>query len=621
MPRALLWLAVLAVPLGGWLMQRSPAETVPSTSAEQRLRLTYLRDLDSLEAALVRLGREHRTDAGAARREFRRARAAYKRIEYRVAYEMPDADVALNGAPLPSVNEYASNGVLPPTGLQVIEAALFPDAPAEGDTMISAQLRLMAPVLVRLRRQRASGIDQDVWLFDALRQELSRVSTLGLAGFDATLTHDGIRESAEALRGVRSAIAAYEPVAGPARQRWSDLDRRLEAAIAEVESHPDFDRFDRLGFLVRHAGPIGRALSDFQTGLGVPRIRRPHTWSAAANTIYDPGAVDPLFYAPSDVARSEPVVDLGRQLFFSPSLSARGQRACATCHQPGRAFSDGRSRAAADSGPGVVRNTPTLLHAAVQPFQFADQRSRTLEDQVAAVMANPKEMDLPIDRAAARIDADPAMERAFGRAFGSQGRATVTPRELQVALAAYVRSLPVFASRFDRAAAGDSMALTPAEHRGFNLFMGKAGCATCHFPPVFGGAVPPTLLESEPEVIGVPARPDAAHAEVDPDPGVAGFDRATIHRHAFKTPSLRNVELTAPYMHNGVYHTLGEVVDFYDRGGGAGIGIELPNQTLPADRLELTEREKADLVAFMRSLTDTTVFRGSGGSTPGRASR
>jgi cytochrome c peroxidase len=107
-------------------------------------------------------------------------------------------------------------------------------------------------------------------------------------------------------------------------------------------------------------------------------------------------------------------------------------------------------------------------------------------------------------------------------------------------------------------------------------------------------------------VIGVPSRPDTAGAKVDPDPGVAGFDHATVHRHAFKTPSLRNVELTAPYMHNGVYRTLEDVVDFYDRGGGAGIGIELPNQTLSPEPLRVSAREKCDMIAFMRALTDTT---------------
>jgi len=599
---------LLAIPAGGLLVRRPPAASpAPRASAQVRVRETYLRDLDSLETRIARLGEAARLrDGESAQRAFRAARAAYKRIEYRVAYEMPEADLAINGPPLPRVNEHAFDGVLPPTGLQVIEAVLFPKPAAANDSVVAAQIRLMRPTLVRLRKQRTSGVDADAWLFDALRQELARVSTVGLAGFDATVTRDGIRESAEALRGVRVAAAAYEPgVDAEARSRWGDLDRRLESAIAELEDHADFDRFDRLGFLVRHAAPIGRALTDYQSALGVARIQRPHTWSGETNTIFDVGAVDPLYYAPSDLSGDPRVVALGRGLFFSPTLSAGGTRACATCHQPGRAFTDGRRLARTDPGPGLVRNTPTLLHASVQPFQFADQRARSLEDQVALVMANPREMNQPLGAAVARLRQDTAVAREFAAAFGETGPGALTERRLQISIAAFVRSLPGFASRFDRAVQGDTMALTASERRGFDLFMGKAACATCHFAPVFGGTLPPTLLESEPEVIGVPSRPDTAGARIDPDPGVAGFDHATVHRHAFKTPSLRNVALTAPYMHNGVYRTLEDVVDFYDRGGGAGIGIELPNQTLSPEPLRLSAREKRDLVAFMRALTDT----------------
>jgi cytochrome c peroxidase len=136
--------------------------------------------------------------------------------------------------------------------------------------------------------------------------------------------------------------------------------------------------------------------------------------------------------------------------------------------------------------------------------------------------------------------------------------------------------------------------------------MGKAACGTCHFAPLFGGTLPPAYLESEPEVIGVPATRNVKPAVVDGDLGVYLVTRAPLHRHAFKTPTVRNVALTAPYMHNGVFRTLEEVVDFYDAGGGNGLGMRLPNQTLSPEPLHLTRREKSDLVAFMNALTDTT---------------
>lgn len=210
------------------------------------------------------------------------------------------------------------------------------------------------------------------------------------------------------------------------------------------------------------------------------------------------------------------------------------------------------------------------------------------------------------------------------RAFGAAPHAVVSEEQVRIAIAGYIRSLVRFDARFDRYVRGDATALDLAERRGFNTFMGKGKCGTCHFVPLFGGTVPPTYLKTELEVLGVPTRPDTVNATVDLDPGAYRITRIPLHQHAFKTPSLRNVAVTGPYMHNGAYRTLEQVVDFYARGGGAGIGVDLPNQTLPPDPLRLTAREKPDLVAFMRSLTDTS---GLGlpfppdWSRPGRAGR
>jgi cytochrome c peroxidase len=591
-----------------------------STSASTLIRRTYLRQRDSLEAAGSELARFTATsDPREVQRTFRRARAAYKRIEYLVGYQVPDAVIALDGAPLPRVNDHLVDGVLPPTGLQVIEAALFPAPKPDFMAVLRTQAARMRPALDRLRSERQDTAGIDPRIFDAMRQEIARVTTLGLAGFDATLSGDAVVEAAEALRGLRDGSAAYEPPSGdPGQAAWLALDRALAAAITVLEANPDFDRFDRLGFIVEYANPVSTALSDLQRALGIPRPARLRSWSVQASSIYQTGAIDPYHYAPSDAPALRPdLIGLGAALFNDPALSVRRTRSCATCHQPARAFTDGRARAAVDPGSGVVRNTPTLLNASLQPFQFADQRARSLEDQIALVLENPREMGLPLAAAAPRLRRDSGAVARFAGVFGSaptDARDAVTDRRVQLALGAYVRSLVALRSRFDRAAQGDTGALTPAERRGFNLFMGKAACATCHFPPLFSGTLPPGNLEAEPEVIGLPAHARRSGAVVDPDPGVYGYDHAALHCHAFKTPGLRNVALTAPYMHNGVYRTLAEVVDFYDRGGGGGIGIALPNLTLPAEPLHLSRREKRDLVAFLGSLTDTGLSLSSRGA-------
>jgi cytochrome c peroxidase len=177
---------------------------------------------------------------------------------------------------------------------------------------------------------------------------------------------------------------------------------------------------------------------------------------------------------------------------------------------------------------------------------------------------------------------------------------------LRVALAAYIRALTALDSRFDRAIRGDTVSITPAERRGFNLFVGKAKCGSCHFAPLFGGTLPPDFTRSELEIIGVPASRSSDHAAVDPDIGRAAVDHWAEHRFAFRVPTIRNAALTAPYMHNGVFATLEQVIEFYDRGGGAGLGEILQSQTLATRSLHLTARDKSDLVAFVRSLTDSS---------------
>jgi len=163
-----------------------------------------------------------------------------------------------------------------------------------------------------------------------------------------------------------------------------------------------------------------------------------------------------------------------------------------------------------------------------------------------------------------------------------------------------VRSLTSLNSRFDAYMRGDQKALSVEEVEGFNLFMGKAKCGTCHYMPLFNGTVPPLFMTIETEVIGVPRT--ALGKTIDPDLGRYASIKVPELKHSFKIPTVRNTILTAPYMHNGVFATLSEVIDFYNQGGGVGMGMDLPNQTLSPDKLNLTEKEKNALMAFVKSL-------------------
>ncbi|CAF3357083.1 unnamed protein product [Rotaria sp. Silwood2] len=156
---------------------------------------------------------------------------------------------------------------------------------------------------------------------------------------------------------------------------------------------------------------------------------------------------------------------------------------------------------------------------------------------------------------------------------------------------------------------GQTAVIDPSVKRGFNLFMGKAQCGSCHFPPTYFGTVPPFYGTSESEVLGVTKKFDTIHPVLDDDIGRFKMFELEQFRHAIKISTVRNADLTAPYMHNGGFKTLDEVIEFYNRGGGAGLGLNVPNQTLPSTKLNLSKQDKKDIVSFIKALTDTTGLR------------
>jgi cytochrome c peroxidase len=188
----------------------------------------------------------------------------------------------------------------------------------------------------------------------------------------------------------------------------------------------------------------------------------------------------------------------------------------------------------------------------------------------------------------------------FLTAFPYEDSTRIDTFEVMNAIGSYIRSLVFLNSRFDEYMRGDKSKMNSDEINGFNLFMGKAKCATCHYMPLFNGTFPPRFAKIEAEVIGVPK--SKKENIIDPDMGRYSIVKVESFKHAFKTSTVRNAALTAPYMHNGVFSTLEELMDFYNKGGGAGLGIKIENQTLPFDSLSLSRKEQDDIISFIRSL-------------------
>jgi len=560
----------------------------------------------ALDGALVAAqgGRDSGAIAGAQAR-FREARLAFKQIEALTAYYEPSTTRTINGPALPRVDEdEGPEAVFPPEGFQVIEERLFadPDSTAIADALL--ETRNLKPYVTRLRTaaSRQQITDDRVW--DAAKLEIARVSTLGVTGFDSPVALHSLPEASAALAGVRALLSPYRAQLGDSA--WRTLDVALSHAIGLADSESSFDRFDRLGFIATGANAAARTMHDarLRLGIGTPAERRAFRLSAV--TIFDAGAFDAGAFAPprSEVATPARVA-LGRDLFFDAALSGGSSTSCATCHDPALAFTDGRARSASRSGALSLRNAPTLINAGLQLGSFYDLRATYLEDQVTDVVRNAEEMHSSVDAAATLLAKDTSYVRQFAAAFPAARTSVVTGTNLRIAIAAYIRSLEALDSRVDRALRGDTPALDREERLGLNLFMGKARCATCHFAPLFNGTVPPMYQDSEVEVIGVPAAVGGRRMQVDPDSGRFRITRSAPHLRAFRTPGVRNAALTAPYMHNGVFRTLEEVVDFYDNGGSTGLGLTLPNQTLPFDSLRLQPSERRAIVKFMQALTDT----------------
>ena len=323
---------------------------------------------------------------------------------------------------------------------------------------------------------------------------------------------------------------------------------------------------------------------------------------------------------PADNPQASEKIALGQRLFFDGRLSADGTVACSTCHDPARAFTDGRPASIGIKGRVGQRNAPTILNALYNKTQFWDGRAKTLEDQVAFPITNPVEMGQPnLDAAVARIAAIDEYNRAFRTVFGGPANGP----DLQRAIASYERTQISFDSPFDHFIAGDQNAIADDARRGWELFNTRGRCNKCHalteqtrdvtnftdndFHNIGIGIqrhnVIPLARQAEQSInSGDASAVDLAAIQTDMSAlGRFLITRKTTDIASFKTPNLRNVLATGPYFHDGSQETLWDVMDHYNKGDG------LQNPYLDEDiqPLALTEEDIDDLVSFLASLTSS----------------
>ena len=343
-----------------------------------------------------------------------------------------------------------------------------------------------------------------------------------------------------------------------------------------------------------------------RAGLKLPLGIPPEVWS---------------YFVPNDNRMTAAKIEFGRQLFFDKRLSADGTVSCATCHDPGLAFTDGKSVAEGIAGKRGTRNSPSLLNAMFNSGQFWDGRAASLEAQAVLPLINPDEMGngshaQVIDR----LQQAPEYVTQSREVFGG----SLTIAGIGKAIAAYERTLVSANAPIDRFIAGDREAISAAAQRGFALFRGRARCSVCHtvnqaFPflsdqnyrntgvatssPGFEGLAEKATLAVRGGDHAVALRALAKETATS-ELGRFMVSGSPLDIGSFRTPSLRNVELTAPYFHNGTAATLKDVLSFYSKGGG-----DDPRRDWELQPLSLSDHEQEDLIEFLKSLTSDEARR------------
>lgn len=541
---------------------------------------------------------------------FRQARISFKKLAVLLAYFQPAEYKWLNNPNLPRV-EAAPDQVIQPTGYQVIEELLFSEAAKPDYEAISRQAAFILEKLEEIKKEKDRSLKyKPERVFDALVTAINFQVTLDITGFDSPVAQHALPEAAATLEGIGQVLALFDGAGSKTEKNFSLLKASLKKANDFLLAAQSFNQFDRLSYITACYQPLALQLASLrkQLGLELKGFRKPVL--AEQVSLFEKEVFNLRFFSPpAPYEMSAEKIRLGRQLFNDPVLSGTGTKSCASCHIPEKAFADGlKFSAGIDNVTPLTRNTPSLWYTAFQTRFFYDSKADFLENQLDDVVHNSSEMKGSLNKSAQLIRRDSQYVQLFNLAYPEE-KTPIVEYNIANAISSYIRSLTGMNARFDNYIRGDAAALTAAEKKGFNLFAGKAKCATCHFIPLFNGLRPPDFTDTESEVVGVPDRAGKKKILLDPDEGKKNFTTSVIHRFAFKTPTLRNIALTAPYMHNGVYNTLDEVLDFYNNGGGKGRGIAPPNQTLPFSRLHLSRREKKEIIAFMKALTDTVSFR------------
>lgn len=544
---------------------------------------------------------------------YKAVRKAFKRWEYLAEWENGSlVKELINGAPLPKLekNSFTSN-IIEPHGLQVLDELL---GDWEKDPNYSALIIEVNHLLQVTSQIAETSIIYDYEFFAAARIELIRLFTLGLTGFDTPGTISAIDDAKYVWDILLEDFSLY-------KSKLSYLNKNLDNEInilfkggnQYLIKNNDFDNFNRFEFLTEFLNPLYNKLDEARSELSIEKLSEtqiiPLAWNENSQNLFADNFFNVNYFSklPEQFTTKE-CVDLGRVLFFDPILSKSEKMSCGSCHKPELAFTDGYSKSLSSVETKTVkRNSMSLYNCVISERFFWDLRTDNLQNQMEHVISDSLEFSTSLAEIIRKLSVSESYPELFKKAFNEYEGELINPQTLAFALSAYVSSLRSYNSYFDKLVRKENVERNVNVIAGFNLFMGKAACGTCHFAPSFSGLVPPDFKENESEVLGVPAEWPSNSLKLDQDKGRINSrmkEVAPFYERSFKTVTVRNVKYSAPYMHNGSMIDLKSVMDFYNQGGGEGLGLSVSHQTLSAEPLNLTKNEINDIITFMEALSD-----------------
>lgn len=595
-----------------------PSDTIPEKVAA--LYVTNFRNFQNEVDLLAALADKSTfSDELKLEKQVEKTRLAYKEIEFIFDYYQTTYNGAyINGAPLPKVSEYFEAGnIIEPCGLQALDEAVFKAASEEN----FQHIKVLAHELKK-RVDFVSNVHLPIHLkasqiIECIRSGMVRIFTLGITGFDTPGSVNALKESYVSLRSMETTFLYFQKGISPeAKTKFESIKELFGKGERLLKANTDFNDFDRLVFLKEVVNPLYKELLEFQN-LNDIKLEpyKKHAQNYQSKNIFDSNFLNADFYSelvylPLDNSKT---ILLGKLLFEDPQLSNDNKMSCLSCHNPSMGFSDGLPKSISNrAGFFTARNSPSIINAGYATRYFWDMRAFNLEKQVTHVIDDDLEFNTNFDTIVEKLNKDTNYLKLFKEAYGGIVKEDINERSIGNAIAAYVNSLKSFNSPFDKYVRNETNEYPENAKRGFNLFMGKGACGSCHFAPIFNGTIPPFYMDSESEVLGITQGFDSINPKLDTDMGRMknglSVDNHPYFKNSFKTVSVRNIALTAPYMHNGLFATLEDVLEFYNLGGGAGMGLEVENQTLPDAPLDLSEQEIQDIIAFMETLTDTSEF-------------